>query len=186
MSRTRYIAQAGVIAAVYGGLTWLTLAFGGALAWGPIQFRVSEAATVLALFTPAAIPGLALGSVVANLLNPQAVWPFSALDVVLGSLGTLLGAAWTWRLRHKPLLALGGPVVTNAFIVASYLPILLRGIGVPMPPVLGLSLNSAWPTLYAVLVCTIGIGQAVVVYGLGLPLSIALHHNRVAERLGGR
>jgi hypothetical protein len=85
VSRTRYIAQAGVIAAVYGSLTWLTLAFGGVLAWGPIQFRVSEAATVLAMFTPAAIPGLAIGSVVANLFNPQALWPFATLDVVLGT-----------------------------------------------------------------------------------------------------
>ena len=181
MSRTRYIAQAGVIAAVYGGLTWLTLAFGGALAWGPIQLRVSEAATVLALFTPAAIPGLAIGSVVANLFNPAAVWPFSALDVVLGSLGTLLGALWTWRLRERPVLALLGPVVANAFIVAAYLPILLRGIGVPMTPVLGLSLSSAWPLLYGVLVVTIAVGQAVVVYGLGLPLSMALRRTGVAE-----
>ena len=188
MSRTRYIAQAGVIAAVYGGVTWLTLAFGGALAWGPIQLRVSEAATVLALFTPAAIPGLAIGSVVANLLNPQAVWPFSALDVVLGSLGTLLGALWTWRLRKRVLLALLGPVVTNAFIVAAYLPILLRGMsaaaGVPMTPVMGLSLQGAWLPLYGALVVSIAVGQAVVVYVLGLPLYFALRLAGVGESLG--
>jgi uncharacterized membrane protein len=184
VSRTRYIAQAGVIAALYGGLTWLTLAFGGALAWGPIQLRISEAATVLALFTPAAIPGLAIGSVVANLLNPAAVWPFSALDVVLGSLGTLLGAVWTWRLRKRVLLALLGPVITNAFIVAAYLPILLRGIGVPMTPVLGLSLGSAWPLLYGVLVVTIAVGQALVIYIPGLLLYLALRQTGVAELLG--
>ncbi|HEY5540948.1 MAG TPA: QueT transporter family protein [Coriobacteriia bacterium] len=184
MLRTRYIAQAGVIAAVYGGLTWLMLAFGGVFAWGPIQFRLSEAATVLAVFTPAAIPGLALGSVLANLLNPQAVWPFSALDVVLGSLGTLLGAMWTWRFRSRTWLALLGPIVTNALIVAAYLPIVLKGVGVPMTPVLGISLTGAWLPLYGVLVITIGIGQAVVVYGLGLPLLIALRRTGIAGLLG--
>ena len=188
MSKARFIAQAGVIAAVYGGLTWLTLAFGGVLAWGPVQFRVSEAATVLAMFTPAAIPGLTVGSVVANLFNPSAVWPFSALDVVLGSLGTLLGALWTWRFRGRTWLALLGPVVANALIVAAYLPILLRGIdkllGLPLVPVLGVSLQGAWLPLYAVLVLTIGAGQAVVVYGLGLPLLVALRKSEIATRLG--
>lgn len=183
MSRTRFIAQAGIIAAVYGALTWLTLAFGGMLAWGPIQFRLSEAATVLAMFTPAAIPGLAVGSVVANLLNPQAVWPFSALDVVLGSLGTLLGAVWTWRFRSRTWLALLGPVVTNAFIVAAYLPILLKGVGLSDVPLLGLSLSGAWLPLYGVFVVSVAVGQAVVVYGLGLPLLIALRRTGIAGLL---
>jgi uncharacterized membrane protein len=188
VSRTRFIAQAGVIAAVYGSLTWLTLAFGGVLAWGPIQFRVSEAATVLAMFTPAAIPGLAIGSVVANLFNPQALWPFATLDVVLGSLGTLLGAVWTWRFRSRTALALLGPVVTNALIVAAYLPIILRAasaaFGLPMTPVLGVSLTGAWLPLYGICVLTVGIGQAVVVYGLGLPLLLALRRTGIAGLLG--
>jgi uncharacterized membrane protein len=188
VSRTRYIAQAGVIAAVYGGLTWLTLAFGGMLAWGPIQFRVSEAVTVLAMFTPAAIPGLTIGSILANAFNPQAVWPFSSLDVVLGSLGTLLGAVWMWRFRSRTWLALLGPVVCNALIVAAYLPILLRGVyaalGLPMTPILGVSLTGAWLPLYAVCVLTVGIGEAVVVYGLGLPLLLALRRTGIAGLLG--
>jgi len=58
MSRTRYIAQAGVIAAVYCTLTLLTMQFFQGLAWGPIQLRISEAFTVIAMFTPAAVPGL--------------------------------------------------------------------------------------------------------------------------------
>jgi uncharacterized membrane protein len=182
--KTRYIAQAGVIAAVYGGLTWLTLAFGGFFAWGPIQFRVSEAVTVLAMFTPAAIPGLTIGSVVANLFNPQAVWPFSALDVVLGSLGTLLGAMWMWRFRSRTWLALLGPVLANAFIVAAYLPILLRALGLTTLPVLGISLTGAWLPLYAVCVVTVGIGEAVVVYGLGLPLLLAMRRTGIAGMLG--
>ena len=97
MSRTRYITQAGVIAAVYCTLTLLTMQFLQGLAWGPVQLRVSEAFTVIAMFTPAAIPGLTIGSVIANALNPTAVWPFAGLDVVFGSIGTLLGAAWMRR-----------------------------------------------------------------------------------------
>jgi uncharacterized membrane protein len=183
--RTRFIAQAGIIAAVYGALTWLMLAFGGMLAWGPIQFRLSEAATVLAMFTPAAIPGLAVGSVLANLFNPAAVWPLSMLDVVLGSTGTLLGAVWTWRFRSRTWLALLGPVVTNAFIVAAYLPILLnKGFGLSTVPLLGLSLSGAWLPLYGVFVVSVAVGQAVVVYGLGLPLLIALRRTGIAGLLG--
>lgn len=163
----------------------MTLAFGGALAWGPVQFRVSEAVTVLALFTPAAVPGLTIGSVVANLLNPQAVWPLSMLDVVLGSCGTMLGAIWTWRFRKRVLIALLGPVVSNAAIVASYLPILLKGIGLHSIPVLGLSLDGAWLPLYCVLAASIAVGQAVVVYGLGLPLQLALRKMAITELLGG-
>jgi uncharacterized membrane protein len=184
VSRTRYVAQAGVIAAVYAALTWLTLAYGGVLAWGPVQFRLSEALTILPLFTPAAIPGLAVGSVIANLFNPGAVWPFSALDVVLGSLGTLLGAIWTWRFRSRVMFALLGPVVCNALIVAAYLPVLLRALGVSMTPVLGISLTGAWVPLYGVFVMTIASGQAVVVYGLGLPLWLALRKTAVADLLG--
>jgi hypothetical protein len=110
------------------------------------------------------------------------------LDVVLGSLGTLLGAVWTWRFRGRTWLALLGPVVTNALVVAAYLPILLRGIystlGLPMNPVLGISLTGAWLPLYGVCVVTIAIGQAVVMYGLGLPLLMALRRTGIAGLLG--
>ena len=186
MLRTRYIAQAGVIAAVYGGLTWLTLAFGGVLAWGPVQFRVSEAATVLAVLTPAAIPGLTIGSIVANLLNPSAVLPISLLDVVFGSLATLLGAVWTWRFRGTTWLALLGPVVTNALIVPAYLPLLLKGFGLTEVPLLGLSLSGQWLPLYLVFAVSVAVGEAAVVYGLGWPLLVALRGLGLADRLGGR
>jgi uncharacterized membrane protein len=177
--RTRFIAQAGVIAAVYAVLTWLTLAFGGVLAWGPVQFRVSEAAVVLAVLTPAAIPGLTIGSVIANAFNPGAVWPFSALDVVLGSLGTCLGAIWSWRFRRRTILALLGPVIANSVIVAAYLPILMRGIGVPISPIFGVSLSKMSLAGYGALVTTIAVGEAAVVFMLGYPLLAALRRTAV-------
>ena len=186
ISPARYVAQAGVIAAVYGALTWLTIVFGGVLAWGPVQFRLSEAVTVLAVLTPAAVPGLTVGSVVANGYNfASSGNPVFLLDVVLGSLGTLLGAAWSWRFRSRTWLALLGPVVTNAFIVAAYLPILLKGVGLSQVPLLGLSLDAAWLPLYAVFVASVAFCQAVVVYGLGLPLLIALRRTGIAGLLGG-
>ena len=48
--KSNYLARVGVIAAVYAACTLIALLFLGSLAWGPIQFRVSEALCVLALF----------------------------------------------------------------------------------------------------------------------------------------
>lgn len=172
--RTRTIAQAGVIAAVYAALTLVVLQLPGQLGWGLVQFRPSEAVTVLALFTPAAIPGLAIGTALANLFNLASAGPAALLDVVFGSLGTLLGAWWTWRFRRRTALALAGPVVANALIVPAYLPIMLKAIGVDGVPFLGIGPGSAWPVVYLAGVATIGIGEAVVVYGLGWPLTAAL------------
>ncbi len=182
MTRTRYIAQAGVIAAVYAGATILVVQFLSLLAVGPIQFRVSEALTVVAFFTPAAIPGLALGSVVANLYSFAVLGsPLALLDVVFGSLGTLIGAAWTWRFRRNTALGLAGPVVSNSLIVAAYLPWLVKGLGLYEVPILGVDLEGRWLPMYLFGVVAIGIGQAVVMYGLGWPLLAALKRLRPIE-----
>lgn len=174
MKTTRYVARAGVIAAVYAAMTLLVLQAPAQLAWGLVQFRVSEALTVLAMFTPAAVPGLWLGAVAANSFLLTQVGPLALWDVVFGSLGTLLGAAWTWRFRRRPLLALAGPVAANALIVPAYLPVLLRGLGLYRVPLLGIDLEGAWLPMYLFGVASVGLGQAVVVYGLGWPLYSAL------------
>lgn len=177
MRHTRYLAQAGLIAAVYGGLTFLYATFGQALAWGPVQFRISEAMTVLAVFTPAAIPGLWIGSMLANSAGFGVFGALAWLDVLLGSLGTLLGAWWTWRFRARPVVALAGPVLSNALIVPAYLPVLLGGLvgGMEFYKLLpGVDPTGSYLTLYLFGVVTVGIGQAIVVYGLGLPLLTAL------------
>jgi len=175
VTRTRYIAQAGVIGAVYAGATIVTVQFLNVFALGPIQFRISEALTVVAFLTPAAIPGLAVGSVLANLYSFAVLGtPLALLDVVFGSLGTLIGAAWTWRFRSNTALGLAGPVVSNALIVAAYLPWLVKGLGLYEVPLLGVDLEGRWLPMYLFGVVTIGIGQAVVMYGLGWPLLAAL------------
>ncbi|NTW29296.1 MAG: QueT transporter family protein [Coriobacteriia bacterium] len=175
-----------MIAAVYGALTLLTVQFLGFLGWGPIQLRLSEAVTVVACLTPAAIPGLALGSVAANLFTfASSGNPLALLDVVFGSLGTLLGAMWTWRFRDRPRLALLGPVLANALIVPAYLPLLVKGLGLYKIPLLELNFEGKWLAMYLFGVVTIAIGEAIVVYGLGLPLLTGLRRLGLGEVLRG-
>ncbi len=186
MNRSRYVAQAGMIAAVYAALSLLVMNLPFYLGFGLVQFRISEAFTVVGMFTPAAIPGLTLGCVIANLLNPAAVWPLSLLDVVFGSLGTMLGAVWMWRFRSRTAVALAGPVIFNALIVPAYLPTLLAGMGLFQVPILGIDLEGSWFAMYLFGVVSVGIGQAVVVYGLGWPLLSAMRRLGLSEALARR
>ncbi len=165
MRRSRYIAQAGIIAAVYAVLTFIMIQT--PLGYGPVQFRLSEALTVTACLTPAGIAGLTLGSVVANAAMVPQFGPIALLDVVFGSLGTLLGALWMWRFRSKTRLALLGPVVSNALIVPAYLPLVLAATGFYDRTILGIDVASSWPAMYAFGVVSVGIGQFVTVYVLG-------------------
>ena len=109
-NKTLKLANAGMIAALYVVLTVLAAQFN--LANGAIQVRFSEALTILPVFTAAAVPGLTVGCVLANLLTGCAAW-----DVVFGSFATLLGAIGTRMLKKQPLLAWIPPVVSNAVIV---------------------------------------------------------------------
>lgn len=109
-SKTLFIAQAAIIAALYVVLTLLANSLG--LANYAIQLRFSEALTILPFFTPAAIPGLFLGCVISNLLTGAIIW-----DVVFGSLATLLGAVGTYLLRRCKWLAPLPPIVANTIIV---------------------------------------------------------------------
>lgn len=105
-----FVAQAALIAAIYVVLTYFISAFN--LASGAIQVRISEALTVLPLFTPAAIPGLAVGCFLSNLLTGGL-----PMDVLCGSLATLIGAVGSYLLRrHKWLVPLP-PVLANTIIV---------------------------------------------------------------------
>lgn len=170
----RRIALAGLIAAAYAALTLLVVQVLNVFSFGLVQLRVSEALTVIACLTPAAVPGLALGSALANLTSVAQFGPVGLLDVVFGSLGTLLGSIWMWRFRQRTALALAGPVIFNALIVPAYLPAMLRSAGIGSVPLFGVSLSAAWPVLYGFGVLSIGISEAMVVYGLGWPLLIAM------------
>ena len=170
------VARIAMIAAVYAGATLIAMLFLGWMAWGPMQFRISEALTVLALFTPDAIPGLTLGCVIANVVNIplSGVGTLGLLDVVFGSLATFLGATFSWRFRDKPTLAVLGPVLANAIIVPAYLPLMLGGLGFYTIPLTSINLDGAFVPMYVFGLIATGLGEAVVMYVLGLPLFTAL------------
>ena len=150
-NKTKFLCQGAVVAALYVALTYLANALG--LASGVIQVRLSEALCVLPIFMPAAIPGLAIGCFLANLLTGCV-----ALDIVCGSLASLIGALGTWALRRHPVLALLPPILANALIV----PWVLRyGYGAP---------DAIW-----FMVLTVGAGEVISVGILGGLLYTALH-----------
>ena len=176
IQKTTRLARIGMIAAACAAASIMTLLFLSGLAWGPVQFRVSEALVVLALFTVDAVPGLALGCVIANVVNVvlSGSGALGLFDVVFGSCATLFGAWITWRLRDNPKLALLGPVLANALIVSAYLPIILAGLGFYTIPFTSISLEGTYPFMYLFGFIATGLGEAVVLYVLGLPLATAL------------
>lgn len=151
---TRYLCHAAIIAAMYVALTYLASAFG--LANGDIQLRFSEALCILPLFTPAAIPGLFIGCLVANLLT----FPFWA-NLVFGSLATLIGAIGTRLLQKYKYLSILPPILANAIIV---------------PFVIAASVET--PLSIPYLVLTVGAGELISVAGLGIPLMLALEKRK--------
>ena len=134
-----------MIAAAY---VVLTVAF-APFSFKEIQVRISESLTILPIFTPAAVPGLAVGCLLANILGGAV-----AADVVFGSLATLIGAVGTRMLRDKnPVLAVIPPIIANMLIV----PFVLRyayGVPLPIPLMMG----------------TVGIGEMISCGVLGLLL----------------
>ena len=114
-NQVRNLTFGALIAALYVGLTFVSQVFG--LASGAVQLRLSEALTILPLFCPAAVPGLAVGCLLANWLTGCALW-----DVIFGTVATLLGAIGTRLLKRHKLLAVLPPIAANTVIV----PLLLR------------------------------------------------------------
>lgn len=144
-----FIAQAAMIAAIYVVLTLL----GASFSYGEIQVRISEALTILPVFTPAAIPGVFLGCLLSNILG-GCILP----DIIFGSLATLIGAVFTWMLRnHSRFLAPLPPIIANMLVV----PFVLKyGYMVPLP--------------IPFMMLTVGIGEVISCGVLGLILHAAL------------
>ena len=92
----RALTRAGMIAALYIVLTMIFQP----ISFGPVQFRISEALTILPALTVDAVPGLFIGCVLANLLG-HGVW----FDVLFGSLATLIAAIFAYKWRRLPPLA---------------------------------------------------------------------------------
>jgi hypothetical protein len=110
---TKFLVESALIAAIYAAATLVIAPIG----YGTLQFRISEALTILPVFTPAAIPGLTLGCLISNVISPLGV-----ADMVFGTLASLLGAVGTYLLRNVkvkgfPVLAPLPPIIFNAVII---------------------------------------------------------------------
>ena len=159
--RIRFVCQAGIVAALYTVLTCLVGAFG--LANGAIQFRVSEALCILPVFMPAAVPGLTVGCLLSNILT-GCLWQ----DILFGPVATLLGALGTWLLRRlSPWLAPLPTVAANTLIV---------------PFILAYAYHAEGGLPYLML--TVGIGEILSAYVLGMVLLLALR--RYGSRIFGQ
>lgn len=151
---TKDLTLAAVLAAVYAALT-MGLA---PLSYGPVQIRFSEALTVLPFFFPIAAPGLFVGCFIANLLSP-----YGMLDLVFGSLASLLAALWTAKMPNRWLAPMP-PVLCNAVILGGLFSWQSAGVGPGFFPAF----------VYNGL--TVGLGQVVACYGLGMVVLAALPH----------
>ncbi|HHY06849.1 MAG TPA: QueT transporter family protein [Clostridia bacterium] len=138
---TRKIERVSVIAAIYATIT---IVF-APLSYGLIQVRISEALTILPFIFPESVLGLFLGCFIANIYGGLGL-----IDIVFGSLATLLAAFLTKKMPH-PFLAPLPPVVINAVVVAFILKYVL---GYP----------------FVVSMFYVGLGQFLACYFLGLPL----------------
>lgn len=150
-SSVRNMAFAAVIAAVYAVLTVAL----PVPQYGAIQVRFAEALTVLPFFFPAATPGLFVGCVIANMFSP---FP---LDILFGSLATLLACLWTQRMGNRWLAPLP-PVICNALIIGFEIAWASTGFTAAF-----------WPA-FAFNALTVGIGELLACYGLGSILISAL------------
>ena len=149
-SKAVYVATAASVAALYVVLTFISSLFG--LSSGVIQIRISEALTILPAFTPAAIPGLFIGCILSNLLTGGLI-----LDVVFGSIATLIGAVGTYLLRKKKWLVSLPPIISNILIV----PLILRYV-------------YGAPDAYLFMVGTVGAGEIISCGILGMILYFAV------------
>lgn len=110
LKNTNTLTRAAIIAALYAALTLLL----APISYGEIQVRLSEALTVLPIIMPEAVPALAIGCLLANILGGCPVY-----DIVFGTLATLLAALCTRALRSHVRAATAMPVLFNALIVGS-------------------------------------------------------------------
>ncbi|MBQ8817537.1 MAG: QueT transporter family protein [Clostridia bacterium] len=143
-SKIIFLCQGAIIAAIYVVLTYVAHMFG--LDAGVIQIRLSEMLCILPMFTTAAIPGLYLGCLLANLLT-GAVW----LDILVGPVATLIGALGTYALRKYKWLAPIPPILSNAIIV-------------PFVLAYGYGMEQAIPLM----MLTVGAGEILSIYLLGM------------------
>ncbi len=157
----KYLPRAGLIAAIYAALTLVLYPLG----FGVVQFRFSEALTLLPLLFPEAVPGLFVGCVVANMFSPNIV----ILDVIFGSAATLIAAYLTSKVKSVWLAPLP-PAVINAVVVGAVIAYSTAGF------------SAGFWAAYFYNIVIIGLEELAVCYVLGVPLTLAL--KKTAQKLG--
>lgn len=167
---TMYIVQAAVIAALYATLTILQNTLLPGSASMAVQFRVSEVLTILALYTPAAIPGLTIGCVIANISSLSTLGPY---DLIFGSLASLVAALLMYMLRNKrtwglPVAAALMPALANGIIVGFEIEFLEGGFHF-----LSFLLQGG----------LVALGELAVLFILGLPLSRLIESQKFDKKL---
>lgn len=165
--KTVFVVQAAIIAAMYAGLTYAASVLN--VAYGSIQFRFSEALTILAALSPAAIPGLTIGCFLGNITSP-----YGLIDIICGTLATLIAAGLSYKTRNVkfkdlPLLSAMFPVITNAIII---------GVEITLFMPEGFKMEA-----FLITAGQIAIGQLVMCYGLGIPLYKIVKKTKLDKRL---
>lgn len=156
---TLFLVQAAAIAAVYVVLTLVFAPF----SYGEVQVRISEALTILPFFTPAAVPGLFVGCIIANILGGGI-----PVDIIFGSIATLIGAVFTYKLRNSSKwLAPVPPIAANTVIVPF---VLYYGYGVNFP--------------IPLMMLTVGVGEIIScgVFGMILLTALSKYKNSIFGR----
>ncbi len=162
----RFITYAAIIASVYTVLTLLPMIFGiGMISFGQIQIRFSEALTILPAFTPAAIPGLFIGCVISNFVGVTMGLGAGVLDIIFGSLATLIAAYLSYLLRNKKWLVPLPPVIINAVVI-------------------GALLSYVYELPLLAIMMWVGLGQIGACYIIGMPLHFLLdkHKNTIFKK----
>ncbi len=160
--KTNQLIRGAVIASLYIAICFMLKP----LSFGPVQLRISEALCILPIFLPEAILGLFIGCLVSNLIGGAFL-----IDVILGSVTTLFAAIATRYIYKKTAsapFALFPPVILNALIVGAYVPFVYSSPG---------TVNTLPVIIFSIL--TVGIGQVIAVYVLGLPLAKALEKTKI-------
>ena len=168
----RKIVFAGVVAAFYAALTIMI----APISYGPVQIRLAEALCILPFYYPITALGLFIGCVIANLFSPYGI-----LDIVAGSVASLLSALLTMQLgRIKKdtitikAIACFPPVFFNALIIGAVIAWSETNGG-----------DAFWPALILNGV-QVGLGQLIIMYAVGLPLIIYLPKSYLFSKLSGQ
>ena len=164
--RIRFVVFNGIIAALYVVITYPL----APISYGPVQARVSEVLTIFPIFSGATIPGVALGCVISNIINPENLGP---VDIIGGTLATVIAGVFSYLIGKKnKWLGIIPPVVANGLIVGGYLPFLLVDPG---------STVTVQAVLFTML--TVAAGEAAVMVVLGLPLIAVIKNTGLKNKL---